>query len=106
VAGVVKGVKKSFAEEIDTSSMSLTARSAVARLGQVGYIARGLALGVVGGLLGYAAVTFDAQQAKGLDGAMRTILDQPFGQFLLTAVALGFVAFGLFAFLQARYRRM
>jgi len=106
VAGVVKGVKKSFAEEIDTSSMSPTARSAVARLGQVGYIARGLALGVVGGLLGYAAVTFDAQQAKGLDGAMRTILDQPFGQFLLTAVALGFVAFGLFAFLQARYRRM
>ena len=106
VAGVVKGVKKSFAEEIDTSSMSPTARSAVARLGQVGYIARGLALGVVGGLLGYAAVTFDAQQAKGLDGAMRTILEQPFGQFLLTAVALGFVAFGLFAFLQARYRRM
>ena len=106
VAGVVKGVKKSFAEEIDTSSMSPTARSAVARLGQVGYIARGLALGVVGGLLGYAAVTFDAQQARGLDGAMRTILDQPFGQFLLTAVALGFVAFGLFAFLQARYRRM
>ena len=106
VAGVVKGVKKSFAEEIDTSSMSPTARSAVARLGQVGYIGRGLALGVVGGLLGYAAVTFDAQQAKGLDGAMRTILDQPFGQFLLTAVALGFVAFGLFAFLQARYRRM
>jgi len=99
VAGVVKGVKKSFAEEIDTSSMSPAARSVAARLGQVGYIARGLALGVVGGLLGYAAVTFDAQQAKGLDGAMRTILEQPFGQ-------LGFVAFGLFAFLQARYRRM
>ena len=79
VAGVVKGVKKSFAEEIDTSSMSPSARKAVARLGQVGYIARGLALGVVGGLLGYAALTFDAQQAKGLDGAMRTILEQPFG---------------------------
>ena len=106
VAGVVKGVKKSFAEEIDTSSMSPAAQSVVARLGQVGYVARGLALGVVGGLLGYAALTFDAQQAKGLDGAMRTILEQPFGQFLLTAVALGFVAFGLFAFLQARYRRM
>jgi hypothetical protein len=106
VAGVVKGVKKSFHEEIDTSSMSPTGRAAVAVLGQVGYIARGLALSVVGGLLGYAALTFDAQQAKGLDGAMRTILEQPFGQFLLTAVAMGFVAFGLFAFLQARYRRM
>jgi hypothetical protein len=106
VAGVVKGVKKSFAEEIDTSSMSTAAREGVARLGQVGYIARGVALGVVGGLLGYAALTFDRQKAQGLDGALQTILAQPFGRFLLTAVALGFVAFGLFALLQSRYRRM
>ena len=103
---MVKGVKLSFAEEIDTSSMPPAARKAVARLGQVGYIARGIALSVVGALLGYAALTFDAQKAQGLDGAMRTIVEQPFGRFLLTAVALGFVAFGLFAFLQVRYRRM
>jgi hypothetical protein len=106
VAGVVKGVNKSFREEIDTSSMSPDARKGVARLGQVGYIARGVALGVVGGLLSYAALTFDRQQVQGLDGALQTILAQPFGRFLLTAVALGFVAFGLFAILQSRYRRM
>jgi hypothetical protein len=106
VAGVVKGVTKTFAEEIDTSSMSPVAREGVARLGQVGYIAKGVALGVVGGLLGYAALTFDRQQAQGLDGALQTTLAQPFGRFLLTAVALGFVAFGLFALLQSRYRQM
>jgi hypothetical protein len=106
VAAVVKGVKKSFSEEIDTSSMSPTTRTGVARLGQVGYIAKGVALGVVGGLLSYAALTFDRQKGQGLDGALQTILAQPFGKFLLTAVALGFVAFGLFAILQSRYRRM
>lgn len=106
VAEVVKGVKKSFSEQIDTSSMSPAAREGVARLGQVGYIAKGVAFGVVGGLLSYATLTFDRQQAQGLDGALQTILAQPFGKFLLTAVALGFVAFGLFAMLQARYRRM
>jgi len=106
VAAIVKGVKKSFAEEIDTSPLSPTLRTAVARLGQVGYIAKGLALGVVGGLLSYATLTFDPQQVQGLDGAMHTILAQPFGRFLLTAVALGFAAFGLFAILQSRYRRM
>jgi len=106
VAGVVKGVRKSFMDEIDGSSMSPVARQGVVRLGQVGYIGRGVALGVVGGLLAYAALTFDRQDAQGLDGAMRTILVQPFGKFLLTAVALGFVAFGLFAMLQSRYRRM
>jgi len=106
VGGVVKGVKKSFSEEIDTSSMSPVARKGVERLGQVGYIGKGVALGVVGGLLSYAALTFDRQKAPGLDGALQTILAQPFGRFMLTAVALGFVAFGLFAMLQARYRRM
>jgi hypothetical protein len=106
VAGVVKGVKKSFTEEIDTSSMSSVARKGVARLGQVGYIAKGVALVVVGGLLSYATLTLDRQEGQGLDGALQTILAQPFGRFLLTAVALGFVAFGLFALLQSRYRRM
>jgi hypothetical protein len=106
VVHVVKGVKKSFAEEIDTSSMSPVARKGVARLGQVGFVAKGVALGLVGGLLSYATVTFDRHKAQGLDGAMQTILAQPFGRFLLTAAALGFVAFGVFAILQSRYRRM
>jgi hypothetical protein len=106
VASIIKGIKESFTEEINTSSMSPTARTGVLRLGQVGYIAKGVALSVVGGLLSYATLTFDRQQAQGLDGALHTILAQPFGRFLLTAVALGFVAFGLFAILQSRYRRM
>ena len=105
VAHVIKGVKKSFAEEIDTSPMSPAARKSVAQLGQIGYIAKGVALGLVGGLLSYATLTADRQK-QGLDGAMQTILAQPFGKFLLTAAALGFVAFGVFAILQSRYRRM
>ncbi|HEV2087113.1 MAG TPA: DUF1206 domain-containing protein [Cryptosporangiaceae bacterium] len=103
---VVKAVKRSFGDEIDTSSMTPAARSGVMRLGQFGYLAHGAALFVLGGLLGYAALTFDPQKSKGLDGALQTILEQPYGKFLLTAVALGFVAYGLFAMLQARYRRL
>jgi succinate dehydrogenase/fumarate reductase cytochrome b subunit len=105
VVHVIKGVRKAFAEEIDTSSMSPAARKSVAQLGQIGYIAKGVALGVVGGLLSYATLTFEREK-QGLDGAMQTILAQPFGKFLLTAAALGFVAFGVFAILQSRYRRM
>jgi hypothetical protein len=106
VASVIKGVRRSFDEEIDTASMPSAVRKGVGSLGQVGYIAKGLALGVVGGLLSYAALTFDRQQGQGLDGALQKILAEPFGRFLLTAVAIGFAAFGLFAMLQARYRRM
>jgi Domain of Unknown Function (DUF1206) len=106
VAGVVKGATASFSEEIDSSSMRPAARQGVMGLGQVGYVTKGVALGVVGGLLGYAALTFEQSKARGLDGAMQTILAQPFGRLLLTIVGLGFVAFGLFATLQSRYRPM
>jgi hypothetical protein len=78
----------------------------VARLGQVGYVSKGVALGVVGGLLSYSALTFERLKASGLDGALQMILAQTFGRYLLTAVALGFLAFGLFALLASRYRRM
>jgi hypothetical protein len=47
VAHLVKGLRKSFAEEIDTSSMSPVARKGVAQVGQIGYIAKGVALGLV-----------------------------------------------------------
>ena len=105
VAHIVKAVKRSYLDDLETSSMSAASRKTVERLGGGGYLAKGVALGVVGGLLTYATVTLDRQRT-GLDGAMQTIVEQPFGKFLLTAVAAGFVAFGLFAFVQSRYRRM
>ncbi len=100
---VVKGLRKSFMEEIDTSSAPAQQVRVVQRLGQVGYPAKGAAFAVVGGLLGYAALTVDPSQSTGLDGAMRTILQAPFGQVLLTLVALGIAAFGVFCFFRARY---
>jgi hypothetical protein len=39
------------------ASMLPAARQGVARLGQVGRVTKGVALGVLGGLLGYAALT-------------------------------------------------
>jgi hypothetical protein len=100
---VRKGLTKHFLKEIDTARASATQRRMIERLGQVGYPAKGIALALVGGLLGWAAITFDPEKAGGLDGAMRTLLDAPFGKVLLTVVALGIAAFGVFAFFRARY---
>ncbi len=101
---VHKGVTKRFLKEIDLREAPPEATRLVTRLGQAGYPAKGVAFGVVGGLLVYAAATFDPAQATGgLDGALRTILGAPFGQVLLTLVALGIAAFGAFCFVRARY---
>jgi hypothetical protein len=100
---VRKGLTKKFLKQIDTSDASPGALKLVTRLGQVGFPGKGIALALVGGLLGYAAITFDPSKAQGLDGAMRTILDAPFGHILLTLVAIGIAAFGAFLLARARY---
>lgn len=100
---VYKGVTKHFLKEIDLAEAPPSATRLVTRLGQVGYPGKGIALGVVGGLFVWAAVTFDPEKASGLDGALRTILDAPFGQVLLTLVALGIAAFGAYLLVRARY---
>jgi hypothetical protein len=98
-----KGLNKHFLKQIDTSDASPSALRLVTRLGQIGFPGKGIALAGVGGLLVYAAATFDPSKAQGLDGAVRTILQLPFGQILLTVVAVGIAAFGAFCFVRARY---
>ncbi len=100
---VYKGVTKRFLKEIDTTECNAGARRLVTRLGQVGFPGKGVALAVVGGLLVFAAITFDPSKARGLDGALHAILELPFGQILLTLVAIGIAAFGAFCFVRARY---
>ena len=100
---VYKGVTKRFLKEIDLAEAPPTAARLVTRLGQVGFPGKGVALAVVGGLLVYAAARFDPAKASGLDGALRTILDAPFGRVLLTLVALGIAFFGAYLLVRARY---
>lgn len=100
---VHKGLTKGFMKAIDTSQATAAQRRWIERAGLAGYPGKGLALLVVGGLLIWAAVAYDADKAAGLDGALRTVLEAPFGAWLLTVIALGLVAFGVFCFGRARY---
>ena len=75
-------------------------------LGRAGYIARGIVFGLIGLFLIGAALHRDAGEARGLDGALVALAQQPVGPWLLGAVAIGLVAYGLFMFAEARYRRM
>jgi len=77
----------------------------VVRLGQVGYIAKGVALAIIGILFVVAAVTADPNKAGGVDTALRTLRDQPFGAVLLTLMALGIAAFGLYCFAWSRHAK-
>ena len=99
------GWEKKFLEEMNLPS-DQKARAAVERLGQVGSIAKAVALGLIGVLVVVAAVLFDPSKANGLDPALKTLAAQPFGVFLLAIVAVGLAAYGVFCFFDAKYHRV
>lgn len=101
---IVKGAKKKFME--DLKAVPSGSGSTVRRLGMAGYIAKGVALVVAGVLFGYAAVNADADEAEGLDGALKSLLDLPGGPVIVVIMGLGFAAYGLYSFVRARYARM
>lgn len=74
--------------------------------GRVGYLAKGVALGVVGILFVIGAYRKSAAKTTGLDGALRALRDQPAGTVLLALVALGIAAFGVYCFARARYAKV
>ncbi|WP_418275083.1 DUF1206 domain-containing protein [Isoptericola jiangsuensis] len=102
---VVKGWRKKFLEDLRTSGPGAVGK-AVVRLGQVGYIAKGIALGVLGGLFVLAGVQSDADKAGGLEDALKTIQDQPFGAVLLILTGVGIAAYGVYSFARARYAKL
>lgn len=53
-----------------------------------------------------AAVTFDPRRARGLDGALRTLLGQPHGFWLALAVSAALATFGVHSLAEARYRQV
>lgn len=98
---VHKGWTEAFLDDLQAHPGTWVRRS-----GRIGYVARGVALGIVGGLVVVAAATTDPEQAKGLDGALQALRDAPLGQLGLTLVALGFLAYGVYSFGRARYARV
>ena len=103
---VIYGVTKKFEKHLNTQQMSPTVRKTTRRLGVAGYTAKGVAYAIAGGLIVAAAVTYDAEKARGLDAALRLLADQSYGPWLLGMVALGIAAFGVYCFSQARYRKV
>lgn len=100
-----RGVKKEFIEDLDLSAASPATRKAVTRLGQVGYVAVGIAYGIAGLLVVFAALRSDPNKATGLDTALKTLAAQPYGDLLLIVMAAGLAAFGVYSLFDARYRR-
>ena len=98
-----RGWTEKFMENLDARGTAGDAGTAYRWVGKVGYIAKGIAFCIVGGLFVAAGYTHHAKKSGGLDQALHTVLQQPFGPFLLILIALGIGCYGLFCFARARH---
>lgn len=104
IAFVIRGFTRGFEKHLDLPDG--VAGRGIVTFGVVGYVAKGIAVTVAGVLFVVAAVTHDAEDAGGLDGALRALAELPFGTAILWVVGAGFIVYGLFCLARSRYARL
>lgn len=97
------GLAENFRDTMSVDGETGASGRTYLTLGKVGYVSKGLAVALVGGLFVYAAATHDPQKSGGLDQALHQVLQEPFGVPVLLVVAAGLACFGLFCFALARH---
>ncbi len=106
IAQIVRGYKSNFSKRLALNEIPGAYRNWAVTSGRLGYIARGIVFVIIGGFIVEAAMHSNPKQAKGLGSALDLLANQPYGPLLLGIVAAGLVAYGIFMFVEARYRRL
>ena len=101
-----RAVTRKFREKLKLIKMSPVEDRAYTVIGAVGFLARAVVFGLVGLFFLKAAYEYDPQEAVGLDGALAQVAHASYGPFLLGLTAAGLFAFGLYSFVEARYREV
>jgi type IV secretory pathway VirB2 component (pilin) len=98
-----RGWTEKFAESLESESLVGTAGASYIILGKVGYIAKGVAIAIVGGLFVLAGIDHDSSEGGGLDQALQRVLQAPGGPVALVVIGVGFACYGLFCFARSRH---
>ncbi len=103
IGNVVRGIRNDFGRDLRCSE---TICKRVVPLAHVGYVARGLAYFPLAGLVMWAGFRDRASEITTFGGALESVETLPAGPWLLSATALGLMAFGAYAFVEGRFRRI
>lgn len=98
--------KIKFRKKLSLNELSLQQQNWLVNVSRFGIGARGVVFVMIGFFVLQAAHQYNPEKVKGLDGALLTLTQQPFGKALLAAMALGLVSYAVYLLLQARYRRI
>lgn len=95
-----------FSDRLHIEQIDYHKRQWIERAGRAGLAARGVVFLLIGWFTVQAALNYDPNQARGLEGALDALGRQPYGPWVLGIVAVGLVGYGLFQLVKARYRHI
>jgi hypothetical protein len=101
-----RGLTGRYRSKLKANELGPTTNRRLDEVAVIGLIGRGAAFGLVGVFLVKAAIAFDARQAAGLDGALKSLGASAWGDVVIVAVGIGLVAYGALSGLESRYRRV
>src|SRR3954447_1746667 len=103
---VYAAVRADFVSKLNLQHAGPGTRTFVVRCAQIGHLARAVVFAIIGMFLMQAAIFSDPREARGLGGALYTLEQQPYGDWLLATVATGFMAYAAYLLLLIVYRRI
>lgn len=103
IAHIIKAVKEKYKKHLAADGNVMQKINPICKFG---LIARGIAFIIIAGFFLYAAATQDPDKAGGLKDVFNTVSSQPFGPYLLGALAVGLFAFGIYGMVEAMYRKI
>jgi len=97
--------RRDFDPQFQPNQLNQSQRRTMIQVARFGIAARGFTFALIGFFLLLAARFHDPHQARGLDGVLYQVLQQPAGSVLLSIVALGLIAFGIYSALGGAWLR-
>ncbi|ACB52660.1 hypothetical protein cce_3312 [Crocosphaera subtropica ATCC 51142] len=98
--------KVKFRQRLNLRTVDVNTEKWIIGISRFGIAARGVIFLIIGGFFLQASRQYDPSEAKGLDGVLQTLAQQPYGKALLGIVALGLIAYSIYLLVQARYRQI
>lgn len=97
------GLSEKYRKHVQQAGLKHEIELKMIRAGKVGYVARGIVWLIIAYFFLQAALQANPEQAGGSGSAFAFLESSPYGSYLLGAVALGLICYGVFMFMRARY---
>lgn len=98
------GLSDKYKKNVQSAGLKHEVEAMMIKAGKIGYVARGIVWLIIAYFFLRAAMNANPQEASGSGRAFRFLEESSLGSYMLGAVALGLIFYGVFMFMRARYQ--